>query len=94
MYLNSHTELDLVKIDIEGAEYRVIDSIIEDKVKINILCVEFDEYHHPLDTQYKSRIRKSVNRILSNGYFLVFSDGKGNYTFVSKILKGRRTIST
>ena len=38
---NGHSHLDLLKMDIEGAEFEVIDSIIEDQVPINILCIEF-----------------------------------------------------
>jgi len=36
-----HDRLDLLKLDIEGAEYEVIDSIIADGIQIRVLCVEF-----------------------------------------------------
>jgi len=47
-----HDRLDLLKIDIEGAEYKVIESIVEDGLDIRVICVEYDECFNPLDTAY------------------------------------------
>jgi len=77
-----HTRLDLLKIDIEGAEYKVIESLLEDNLDIKILCVEYDECFNPLDRDYKRRIRSSVNSLREGGYTLVCAQGSGNYTFV------------
>lgn len=79
---NGHGRIDLLKIDIEGAEYRVLDSVVEDGLEIAVVCVEYDEYFNPLDRQYKNRIRSSVTGLIANGYRLVCSQGNGNYTFV------------
>ncbi|MEO7916827.1 MAG: FkbM family methyltransferase, partial [Dokdonella sp.] len=38
-----HDRLDLVKIEIEGAEYTVIDTIIEDRLDLKMIVIEFDE---------------------------------------------------
>lgn len=78
---NSHDKLDLLKLDVEGAEYKVIDSIIEDKIDIKILCVEFDEYYNPIDQHYAQRIKATVRKIIQNDYSLVSSQGNANYTF-------------
>ena len=78
----NHHRIDLLKIDIEGAEYKVIQSIIEDVIDIKVICVEFDECFNPLDTKYNDRIRLSINSLISFGYSLVCVQGKGNYTFV------------
>ena len=82
MQERGHDRIDLLKIDIEGAEYKVIQSILEDKIDVRVLCVEYDEYFSPLDKRYLQRIRASVNSLLGNGYSLVYSQGNGNYTFV------------
>jgi FkbM family methyltransferase len=79
---NGHEKLDLIKLDIEGAEYRVLESIINDNLDIKIICVEYDECFAALDNQYKSRIRSSVNSLLKYGYSMVCSQGNGNYTFI------------
>lgn len=75
-------KIDLIKIDIEGAEYKVIDSIIEDGIKVKVICVEYDEYFNQLDSNYKNRIRYSISKLLSAGYLLIYAQGNGNYTFV------------
>lgn len=82
-----HNKIDLIKLDIEGAEYRVIDSIIEDNIDVKVICVEYDECSNPLDDKYKQRIRESVNRLLAIGYEMVCAQGGGNYTFVKKNTK-------
>lgn len=40
---NGHTQIDLLKMDIEGAEYRVIDEIVASRIPIRWLCIEFDQ---------------------------------------------------
>jgi FkbM family methyltransferase len=77
-----HKKIDLLKIDIEGAEYKVIESIAEDNIDIKVICVEYDECSHPLDYNYRKRIRKSVKSLLALGYSLVYAKGNGNFTFV------------
>ena len=80
-----HSKIDLLKIDIEGAEYKVIESIIEDKLDIKIICVEYDECFNPLDRQFKARIRASIESLVDNGYTLVCAQGNGNYTLVKEV---------
>ena len=75
----------LLIIDIEGAEYKVIESIIEDDIDVRVLCVEYDEYFNPLDDGYIDRIRESANSLIRNGYSLVCAQGHGNYTFVKNV---------
>jgi len=78
-----HRSLDLLKLDVEGAEYHVLRSIVEDQIEIGIICVEFDEVHHPLDTDYATRIKKSLVQLLEKGYRIICVDSPGNYTFIS-----------
>ncbi len=72
-----HERIDLLKLDIEGAEYAVLDSMMEDGIYASVLCVEFD----PPDP-----IRKNVSmvrKLIAFGYSLVSVD-EWNYTFVWK----------
>jgi FkbM family methyltransferase len=83
---NGHRRIDLLKMDIEGAEYRVVDSIIEDELDIGIICVEYDEAWNKLDEAYVRRIRKSVSRLRKYGYSMVAVDQRCDYTFVKNSL--------
>ncbi len=77
-----HETLDLLKLDIEGAEYEVLRTLAEDSIFPRVLCVEFDEFFHPLDEKWHSRIVENVQRLVELGYELVFTPGNANYTFV------------
>jgi FkbM family methyltransferase len=80
----NHDHLDLLKIDIEGAEYEVIKSIIRDKIQIKVICVEFDEANHRLDNKYLLRINNSLKALFRVGYRIIDYDNKHNYTLIKK----------
>jgi FkbM family methyltransferase len=65
--------VDLVKIEIEGAEYRVIETIIEDRPDIKAILVEFDEVYHPKNKAYHFRIKRACAQLRKAGYVLVHS---------------------
>ncbi|MGD8780192.1 MAG: FkbM family methyltransferase [Ignavibacteria bacterium] len=77
-----HDKINLLKLDIEGAEYKVIESIFRSNIFPKILCVEFDEIHNPSDLDYIKRIRKTVNKIKQKGYHLVAVEKRSDFTFV------------
>lgn len=81
MRRNHHDQLTLLKLDIEGAEYKVLQSLLDDEISVRILCVEYDEFHHPLDGNYRSRIRASLGQLEQRGYVIVDAYA-GNYTLV------------
>lgn len=71
---NNHRYIDLLKIDIEGAEYRVINEIIEKNIPINWLCVEFDQ---PVPFWTTNR---AIRRLRKSGFQLCRVD-HWNFTF-------------
>jgi len=81
-----HQRLDLLKLDIEGAEYQVINSIVEDAIPIRVLCVEFDETNSPLDKNYRRRIRDSIRLLRDRHFYLAARSGRGNFTFINTTL--------
>lgn len=81
-----HTRLDLLKLDVEGAEYEVLQTIVEDKVEIDILCVEYDEAYHPLDGGFRRRIAASIAALRGVGYEVIAHDKRCNYTLVRRAL--------
>lgn len=78
---HGHDRITLLKLDIEGAEYKVLQSVLDDEIPVEVLCVEYDEFHHPLDSKYRSRIRASLRQLQLRGYTIVDAYA-GNYTLV------------
>ena len=83
-----HAELSLLKLDVEGAEYEILASLLEVNIHPAILCVEFDEGYQPMDDEYLTRILMQVRRMKTQGYLLTCIDG-WNVTFMhNRLLKG------
>lgn len=76
---NNHHKLDILKLDIEGAEFEVIDSIIEDNVNIKILCIEF----HFIKNQGLQKIQSAIKRLEENN-FVVLARENFDFTFINK----------
>jgi len=46
----NHQAIDLLKLNIEGAEYEVLDSLHREGIYPTVLCVVFDQPHSFFDT--------------------------------------------
>ncbi len=78
----NHQSIDLVKIEIEGAEYKVIETIIADKLDVKMILVEYDEFHNHTGYGFLWRIKKSTDLILNAGYKMVFTNDFCKRTFL------------
>ena len=74
-----HERIDLLKLDIEGAEYEVLESVLDANVGIKILLVEFHR------TGSLGQMTSMVDRIQSAGYRPVHRD-RTDLTFVDVAL--------
>ncbi len=74
-----HTSVDLLKIDIEGAEYGVINDIINSGVRPTQLLVEF---HHFMDNWSVDHTLKAIISLSNAGYSLFSVHGHTDYCFV------------
>jgi FkbM family methyltransferase len=70
-----HQQLDLLKIDIEGAEYTVLNDMIKSSIFPRILCIEFDQPTSVLKTI------KMMSKLEQHNYLLVKQD-HFNFTFI------------
>src|SRR5207249_4522890 len=70
-----HPSIDLLKVDIEGAEHAVIASVLEAGIRPRVVCFEVDQPVGAL------RFVRTIRRVLKAGYDLVAVDG-WNFTFV------------
>lgn len=71
----AHDHVDLLKMDIEGAEGPVLRHMLAEGIRPTILCVEFDQPEVPW------RLVGRVRELLDAGYVLLKID-RWNYTFL------------
>ncbi len=62
-----HATVDLLKMDIEGAEYEVIDAMLVSRIRPRMLLIEF---HHRFKTISVEKTRNCVKRLREAGYRL------------------------
>ncbi len=70
-----HDHIDLLKMDIEGAEYPVLDNMLQENILPHTLCVEF----HKSD-QYNTE--EVIARLIAVGYTLVAKNKNTDFTFI------------
>ena len=80
------SRIDLLKMDIEGGEYVVISDLVESGMLPQLLLIEFDETHTPLDTNAAARIAGSIQLLTEAGMACVAVEGS-NATFVQRSRK-------
>lgn len=77
----NHTHIDLLKIDIEGAENIVLNQMLDDHIYPKYLCIEFDLFLKRKDTDNSTQ--KIIHRLQENGYVIVKNE-QMNITFERK----------
>jgi FkbM family methyltransferase len=66
--------IQILKLDIEGAEYAVLEDLLAGSLRPTVICVEFDEGHTPQDGRYLDRITDQVMKLKRAGYALIRID--------------------
>ena len=79
MNKNNHNKIDLLKLDIEGAEIKVLEQMLIDKIYPTYLCIEFDLFLKRKDLNNETK--NIVNKLLNIGYKILLNDYM-NITFV------------
>ncbi len=75
-----HQHIDILKMDIEGSEYQVIDEIIDSKIEIKQILVEF---HHRFITIGKEKTDEAIKKLNKAGYDIFFISETGReYSFI------------
>lgn len=67
-----HDHVDILKLDIEGAEYVALAKMIADGIRPAIINVEYDEGHVQLDAGAKERILESMRGLGAFGYAMTY----------------------
>ena len=74
MTMNGHDRIDLLKLNVEGAEYAILNSAFDDGIFPRMLLINYDEVHTQGDAEAPGRLRQIAARIESLGYRSVFAE--------------------
>ena len=77
-----HSHVDYLKLDIEGAEFEVLENVVEEDIDIRTIYLEYhyNEINKPLKNI--RRINKSLNMLLLSGYQVIHNDRNRYYTLI------------
>ena len=78
MKMLGHSYLDLLKMDIEGAEFSVLPDILTSGIEFKQLCIETHTRILPNSVDKMREIKEMLNK---HGYLLV-SNGRQEQTYV------------
>lgn len=77
-----HTRVDVLKMDIEGAEYEVLNDLLASKIPIGQILVEF---HHRWKEVGAARTRQAIAALQAAGYVVAAVSSSGTeYTFIPR----------
>jgi FkbM family methyltransferase len=83
-----HDQIDILKMDIEGSEYVVLDDILSSGVEIKQILIEF---HHRFRGVGIKRTKEAIKKLKDSGYKIAaISNSKEEYTFVKSSYFSRR----
>ncbi|NND69994.1 MAG: FkbM family methyltransferase [Rhodothermales bacterium] len=80
-----HDRINILKMDIEGSEYPVLENILSDGIQIDQILVEF---HHRFDSFQPADTRDAIARLRDCGYKLFYASPRGEeFSFISSRLR-------
>ena len=77
MAQNGDSAVDLLKMDIEGFEYDIVDRLLDQCIPVRQLCVEFHPWLAP------GRTWRLIRRLYQSGYRII-NKHRGDHTFLLK----------
>jgi FkbM family methyltransferase len=80
MKLNGHDSIDLLKIDIEGFEYEVLESCLSENIHIQQICVEFHDFFPDIP---KARTNQMIRDLKAHGFVLIHRH-RHDHTFLRR----------
>lgn len=80
--INKHTQIDILKMDIEGAEYKVINDILNSGIEIKQILIEF---HDRFVENGAEKTGQTIEKLRQNGFLLfAVSDSYEELSFINK----------
>jgi len=78
--MNGHDSIDLLKIDIEGFEYEVLESCLNERIPIKQICVEFHDFFAEIP---KAKTKRMIRILESHGFDLIHRH-RHDHTFLRR----------
>ena len=75
----NHTTIDLLKLDIEGAEIKTLNQMLDDKIYPKYILVEFDLHLKNKDTNKETK--QLINRLILKNDYKILKNDNYNITF-------------
>lgn len=79
---NGHALVHLLKLDVEGFEYEILDDVLGAGVTVDQICIEF---HHFLSGRHPNETKRALRQLREHGYVLIHKS-RYDYTFVRREL--------
>jgi len=67
---HGHQEIDMLKMDIEGSEFEVIEDILNKRISVKYICLEY----HRLGDKPIERIQESINKLVDSDYICIYAN--------------------
>jgi FkbM family methyltransferase len=81
---NNHSYIDIIKMDIEGSEFSVLQSLNWDEINCGQIVIEF---HERFFKNEKTLINKAIKKLRENNYYcFAVSSTNQEYSFVNKVI--------
>ena len=80
MEMNGHDSIDLLKIDIEGFEYEVLESCLAKEIPIKQICVEFHDFFPEIP---KAKTSEMIRALKFHGFDLIHRH-RHDHTFLRR----------
>lgn len=75
-------KLELLKLDIEGAEIEVLEDLMDKRIFPNQIIVEYDELNIEMSNLALERIERTHKILTENSYELIHSDGQADFLYI------------
>jgi FkbM family methyltransferase len=80
MAIHGHHSIDLLKIDIEGFEYEVLESCLAERIPIKQICVEFHDFFPEIP---KAKTKNMIRALQARGFDLIHRH-RHDHTFLRR----------
>jgi FkbM family methyltransferase len=77
-----HDHVDLLKVDVEGSEYEVLEDLLESSIAVTQLVVEF---HHRFPGVGRERTREAVAALRSAGFGVFHVSSRSEISFLKRM---------